>query len=273
MRFPTLPPLTDAIVELACAHAVSQFPKESCGLVVDGRYVPCPNLATLPERDFRIDPATVARLSLSGRLEAVVHSHTTLTGKAFPSGLDMQQQLATGVPWAIVLTDGREAGLASLWGAGVPVAPIVGRPFLHGVHDCYSLVRDVFALGRDALADPEVATADGSAGIDWPHPPIALPEYPRSDAWWEERDGLPAQDLYADHFRAAGFREIPREQARGGDAFVMCHGPHKVLNHAGVLVGDGDWIVHHLGGKLSNRDMTMRLRRQVRLWLRHESAA
>ena len=57
------------------AHAAEQEPKESCGVVVAGRYCPCRNIASDPEQDFVLSPVDYARAALSGKIEAIVHWH------------------------------------------------------------------------------------------------------------------------------------------------------------------------------------------------------
>lgn len=80
------------------AHAAEQFPKEACGLVVDGDYWRCRNIADNPEQDFVISPVDWARAMLSGTIEAVVHSHPD-GGPA--SEADMRACTGTKLPWHI----------------------------------------------------------------------------------------------------------------------------------------------------------------------------
>lgn len=80
------------------AHAAEQFPEEACGLVVDGDYWRCRNIADNPEQDFVISPVDWARAMLSGTIEAVVHSHPD-GGPA--SEADMRACTGTKLPWHI----------------------------------------------------------------------------------------------------------------------------------------------------------------------------
>ena len=59
----------------AARHAEREYPKESAGLVVNGGYFPCRNIALDPEANFVINPVDYARAMLTGTIEAVVHSH------------------------------------------------------------------------------------------------------------------------------------------------------------------------------------------------------
>lgn len=79
-------------------HALEDAPREACGVVVDGRYWRCRNIADDPEQDFVMNPADYARAALSGKVEAVVHSHP-MGGPA--SEVDRKSCTGTRVPWHI----------------------------------------------------------------------------------------------------------------------------------------------------------------------------
>lgn len=73
--------------------------RESCGLIVDGAYVPCTNLAD-GQDEVRVDPADWVRAEDAGQIEAIVHSHPDQP--AMPSQLDLSECAASGLPWLIV---------------------------------------------------------------------------------------------------------------------------------------------------------------------------
>jgi proteasome lid subunit RPN8/RPN11 len=79
-------------------HALEQAPKEACGVIVDGKYWRCRNIADNPERDFMMSPADYAMAALFGKIEAVVHSHP-MGGPA--SDADRMACAGTKVPWHI----------------------------------------------------------------------------------------------------------------------------------------------------------------------------
>lgn len=79
-------------------HAEEQSPKEACGVVVNGRYWRCRNIADDPVRDFVIDPRDYAVAAMYGKIEAIVHSHP-MGGPA--SGADKASCIGTKVPWHI----------------------------------------------------------------------------------------------------------------------------------------------------------------------------
>ena len=79
-------------------HAQISGDHESCGLVVDGIYWPCRNIADDPCSDFAIDPRDYAAAALRGAIQAVVHSHP----KGGPaSEADKRACTVTELPWHI----------------------------------------------------------------------------------------------------------------------------------------------------------------------------
>lgn len=79
-------------------HAKQMCPIESCGLVVDGKYFGCTNIADDPCLDFVIDGRDYAVAALTGRIEAVVHSHPQ---GGPPSDMDIRSCKGTNMPWHI----------------------------------------------------------------------------------------------------------------------------------------------------------------------------
>ena len=79
-------------------HAARCAPSESCGLVVNGKYWPCRNIADDPEADFVIEPKDYALAAMFGSVEAIVHSHPKggLASKA-----DISSCAGTKIPWHI----------------------------------------------------------------------------------------------------------------------------------------------------------------------------
>lgn len=258
-------PYKEAFIE-AKAHARREYPKESVGLIVNGSYIACENVAQPVESheegnadcacqlcSFVLDPQVFARHMIEGGVDGVVHSHPN--GPFYPSKADMEGQLASGVPWAIIALDAERVGDPIAWGDGLPIAPLIGREFMHGVADCMSLIRDAYRLGKDKLAEQGIP--------DWPYPPIDFPEFAREDSWWDA-----GKDYYAENWPKRGFVPIPVNEARAGDVFLMRIRSDK-LNHGGVLVSQ-DLIAHHLPTRLSRREPAGIWGRQAEIWLRYK---
>ena len=220
-------------------HALLAFPKECCGLIVDDGYFPYPNLAPNPEEDFELPIEVWSNWEGKGIIKAVVHSHPNAPTR--PSARDMQSQIDTNVPWVIVSTDGTLVTQPVIFGDPEAVSDLIGRPFLHGVTDCYSLIRDYYKI---KLAKE-------------------IPEFPRNDEWW-----LQDQDLYTTGFEKAGFVEIPKHEVKVHDVFMITIRA-KVINHAGILVED-ELFLHHLPNRASRREPAGIWASHVDRWVRHK---
>jgi proteasome lid subunit RPN8/RPN11 len=217
--------LEDSALEAVRAHAGSESPRESCGLVVVHKgkqvYLPCTNIHHEPNNNFMIRPEDVVSAEDSGDVVAVVHSH--VAHPPVPSDADLVQIEAHGLPWVIV---NHPVGNIGIFEPSGYKAPLVGRQFSHGVLDCYSLVRDFY---REELG-------------------VELPDHQRDPFWWEK-----GQNIYMDRYEADGWSPVPAEQARRGDMILMAHNS-TVPNHAAVYLGDGI-MLHHLMGRLSTREV------------------
>ena len=207
------------------AHALEAFPHECCGVVRNGLYERLANNDPNPAEAFDFDRMVL----LDPAVQAIVHSHPG--GPAWPSALDMEQQLATDLVWGLVATDGESCQPVMWWGPGVPMPPLIGRDFRHGPSgsdgkgDCYALVRDWYRAERGLI----------------------LPEVPRDHEWWNK-----GQSLYTDYLAPQGFSTIPLDQLQPGDGLLM-HVLSPVPNHAAIYMGNG-LILHQLPNRLSRHD-------------------
>ena len=213
------------------AHAVAEYPRECCGLVVateEGElYVTCRNAAENASEHFRLPGEDYAAAEDLGEVLALVHSHPNAA--ATPSDADRVMCEASGLTWHIVSV-GQVVGsepechdLHTIRPCGY-LAPLVGRQFAHGVLDCYSLVEDFYAWNLG----------------------IRLGRYDREDRWWEK-----GQDLYSiERLKAEGFEPVTGDLQRGDMILMEIRSP--VPNHAGIYLGDGQ-MLHHMDGRLSER--------------------
>jgi len=218
-------------------EAAAAYPHEAAWLITPGECRQVANVAEDPRATFRVAKRDLAAAHGRGLL-AIVHSHPN--GPDCPSEADMRGQLASGVPWGIISTDGERCLPPFWWGDQAETPPLVGRGFRHGVTDCYSLIRDYYRLELD----------------------IVIPEFPRSWEWWRA-----GQDLYRDGFGQAGFRRIESADARPGDVFLaQLRSP--VPNHGGILL-EGGLALHHKTGKLAVDATRLSMREPIARWLPH----
>lgn len=230
----------------AFAHAKEVYPHESCGVFVADKYVPLKNTSKTPTTDFVLDNVSFAKLFIEKKIQAIIHSHPN--GPAYPSALDMKTQLETKLPWGIIVTDKGEP-TEWFWLGLDERPPLIGRPFRHGVTDCYALIRDWY----------------------WMTYGLELMEFPRNWGWWGKGDRL-----YEDNFEKAGFERVPAHQPIQEGDICLCTLGSKTPNHAGVYVGNNQ-ILHHLAhpsngydpSRLSRHDSVLRWGTVIQYWVRY----
>lgn len=228
--------LTSDAIKAIKEHAVRDYPKESCGFIVNGDYVPMWNESEEPERAFSISQHEYLNYADAG-LEAVVHSHPD--GPLSASKMDMEQCQASALPWGILITDG-EICSDLVWMDDNDRPPLIGRNFVWGVTDCYTLIRDYYLEEFG----------------------VFLKEFPREDQYWL-KEGIG----YLEQYEEGGFYRVPLSDAKPGDLFLA-----KILspveNHGGVIVTNTT-ILHHLYGRLSKYDVLGPWYKRMTYILRH----
>lgn len=228
--------ITDELLSLFKEHVKQEYPKEAVGFVIDGTYVPQTNIAEDPTKAFKVLNYP------KGKLQAILHSHPDVL-IAVPSALDMEAQSASAVPWGIVATDGQWVGEIQWFGDQVEKQELVGRKFIHGVQDCYALVRDYYKQ----------------------HKNVDLIDFPRDYEWWY--DDKNTNLLTLENFNKAGFEEISYTDLRVGDVIVGAIKCERT-NHTGIYIGQG-LVLHHLYGRVSRREPLGPWKRFVRHYLRY----
>lgn len=201
------------------AHAEACQPLECCGLIVNQAgielYLPCKNLSIEPGH-FVLDPVDFAAAEDAGTVVQVVHSHVYQS--ADPTDADRVGCEASGLPWLIA------AWPTGNWSEIEPTgyqADLIGREFVWGVFDCFTLIRDYY---RQTLG---ILISDGGG-------------YPFRDS-----------GLYQARFESAGFAQVDGDP-RPHDVILMGIAGASEANHAAIYVGN-ETILHHVQNRLSGR--------------------
>lgn len=205
------------MLENECLEFAVSSGNEVCGLIVDGRnLIKCRNAHPAPERHFRIGDDDWLNAEAEGEITAVFHSHPEK--KLVLSGADRTGQLATGIEWW--LASGGQLRKFR------PVEHLLGRTFVHGVMDCYTLFRDAYHL----------------CGID-------LPDFERTNGWW-----LRGENLYLKNMAANGFNQVEMQCIQPGDVIIRRAFPETDPCHAMIYLGDNTILHHENAGRLSRRE-------------------
>ena len=212
--------MRETTLQAIMAHAAAAYPAECCGLIIQkGRvehYIPCKNITPVPTEQFELCPEDYVAAEDRGTIIAIVHSHPGDGATTQPSELDMLQCDAHGVPW--IIASWPEGDIRTIYPR--VERELVGRGFVLGHADCWSLI------------------------MDWhKRQGVELKNYSVERPWWESGE----ENLYLDNWYAEGFREV--DDPRPGD-MVLMQVSAPVVNHAGILLEDNQ-LLHHLYGQLS----------------------
>jgi len=209
----------------ALEHAKKDAPNESVGLLINHKgkptYYPCKNQAPNPKQTFVLDPEDYISATRSGDIIAIIHSHPS-TDLSF-SESDLKSCETTKLPWYIV--DPR----TEKWIYKEPdgyIPDLLGRRWIWGVTDCWSLVRDYYRKEKG----------------------IILKDYDRSMS----AEQFLEDPLFESYAWRTGFRELRLgENLQVGDVLLMSI-LHPTLNHVAIYLGD--MVLHHLADRLSCKE-------------------
>lgn len=225
-------------------HARRHWPHETCGFILDGEFIPVLNTHPYPALAFRIDARLLAEAQATGKLEAIVHSHTH--GQRSPSKADMIGQARTKVPWVVAVLDERGAAFETFvfpQALGAPVKSGVYHRF--GVDDCWLVVRRVIYQTYNHV----------------------LPDIAREDGFWSS-----GENLFVDRFEDAAFRWLgPEEKPQKYDVGLLSVGAggRGIANHCFVYLG-GNLILHHLPTRLAAEEPAGPWLRRAQRWGRFD---
>lgn len=237
--------LQDEFVKMA----VAEYPNE-CGAVLvrfgkQVKLLPVDNIGKPSHLDLIVSQEQIDKLSAGGELVGFVHSHTN--GNPEPSPVDKISCEKMGVPWHIFCLP------LHTWTTYEPsgfVPPLVGREWVWGVMDCWSLVRDAYRQFGIFLNDYERGPLYYYEG-----------ESKRRFIW--HKDGW---DMFVENCQAEGFTEVRDIQPY--DWLLMKYRCTNI-NHGAILLPGGDILHHMLGARSKVEPWDSNYRKNTCMILRH----
>lgn len=223
----------DALSGAMRQEAERRYPREACGFVVtQGKkaiFLPATNVAASALDQFVIGHLDYAAAEDAGEILAIWHSHPDASPE--PSEADLAGCEATELPWLIsslrMVDDSLiHEGMKLVKPSGFQM-DYVGRPYLFGTFDCYSLATDFYEreFGIKLNRFPEL----------------------RIREWWKQ-----GYDILGEHWESQGFALVTDGQFKDGDLLMIAM-DSTVANHVALYV-TGDIILHHLVNRLSRRE-------------------
>lgn len=228
--------LSKDIVKLMKETSALRYPNEACGFILskNGKSfaIEVENESPEKETQFLINPHSYVEAMKLGDIIGVWHSH--VDEPPTPSQADIAGCNVSGLQWFIVAIDKLEdvdkfefSEIVTLNPNQEEIAPIVGRPYVFGVFDCWSLVVDYMQLEFNIKLNRN---------------------YPRIEEFW-----LKDQPLLSKHYQDENL-VIANDELRVGDILTFQTDNSGEANHVGVYVGDNK-ILHHVFGRLSKHDI------------------
>lgn len=219
-------------------YAISCYPNEACGVIVDvngkAQFIGCENIHHEPSNNFTVDPLQYSKAADKGQVVAVWHTH--IDKSATPSDEDKAGCNHSELPWYIHgITKNHEDVFVFdgpvFLGPQEEVVEYEGRPYLFGIHDCFTLAVDYYRR---------------EYGIE-----IICPDFTR-----EEKIDYIRNNTFVKNYKQMGFVQVfdELENPKVGDVFLMQLADKENPDHIAVYIGN-ELILHHLIGRLSRRDV------------------
>ena len=210
----------------AVKHAEECMPKESCGLlaVIKGKetYWPCKNIAESGFEYFIINPDDWAECEDTGEIIGIVHSHPYEPPQ--PSDNDKASCEYLDLPSYIYSVRMKE--WCSFEPTGWKAPSLIGRTWIWGKHDCWSLITDYFLEKKQ----------------------INLKFWPRPKNLKEFANNPYFEKVLTE----SGFKKVDND-IQINDILLM-EGIYDKLNHVALYIGD-QTIFHHNIKQLSCREI------------------
>lgn len=236
MTFEVTQDQIDSILE----WSETKVPYEACGVIADGKFWPCNNLMHGRINSFILDPKDYLAIAKHFKVEAIVHTHVEIP----PAASDPDRTGCEKIQLPYVIVSWPTGQYCVIEPCGY-IAPLEGRVWGYGTHDCLALVRDALKIYGN----------------------IDMPDYDREEWEWWKKGG----NYLEERFEQAGFVRMPQGTIpRQLDVFgIMLNS--KVVNHLAVFL-EPDTMLHQLQEQMSVKQQYGGVyQKATKLHLRHKS--
>ena len=221
-------------------HALSEFPKECVGAIWGNTYLPLVNIHPEPTTDFRMSQSDY--LKYKDGLQAIIHSHNSFL---HASKKDMEMQANSAVPWGIANVHNNDVEVF-FFGDQIPTQDLLGRQFIGGVYDCYSLARDYYKKVYG----------------------VSLPNIAREWDYWNNPNGNKHfEEQMVKLFETGEWKIVSKKDLQPGDGLLFKLHSSKVLNHCAIYIGD-HYMVNHMENRLSLRESVLPVMHKIQVAIR-----
>lgn len=203
---------------------ISGYPQEVVvAAFKDGTVQQLTNTHADPSNHFSIsekDELMMTWRHSRGEVLAYIHSHPDRSAE--PSDHDYQNQMASGMTWGIVHLHGDQTSAVNhieppvFWGDEVDRGELLGRPYLWGINDCFTLFRDWHKERGIILPDAQRYKEDYLAGHA-------------------------SKTVFADWIRKSGFVPVETADKLAGDAVTFHYGEPQP-SHVAIYLGEGKYL-------------------------------
>ena len=229
----------------AIKYAKEIAPNESCGLVaiINGKekFWPCKNLADSKFEYFIIDPDDWAECEDTGEIIGIFHSHPI--GSSTPSENDKASCEFLNVPYYIYSIQDNDWSHFNPSGYKPP--SLIGRGFIWGKHDCWSIVTDWYKETKN----------------------IDIPYWPRPKRIKDFSDNPYFHKVLTDSkFK----KQETNDDIQEGDVLLF-ESFTKKLDHVALYIGDMMVLNHNIKGLSCREPFDLRYQQSLRGVYRYEA--
>jgi proteasome lid subunit RPN8/RPN11 len=209
--------------------SIKAAPYEICGVVlksVSGNaFHVCKNIAENPKNSFAISPFEIESIKQKGEVVALFHSHDEKSFSLADEFVSEKFKLPS------IIYKIKEDEFETYEPKGIE-PPIIGRPFIFGIFDCFTLVQDFYAIKYN-IKIPDIK-----------HPLRKVLNFN------EEADQYENKNVIIEHFLNNSF--VYADKPKTGDVLVIKLGKQPVAGHFAIFQ-EPDSIIHHLEDEDSER--------------------